>query len=272
MATDDGTLADLKSAWYKAHVSHTRHAPVHNRFRYPLFSFYVNLEELPRLHRNLPLFSWNRWNIYSFHDADHGWRDGRPARAWAIQVCQDTLHRSVDTVYLLCLPRLFGYVFNPISVFFCYRQGVLQAVLYEVCNAYKQRHTYAMPVEEGGGTIHHTMEKRFYVSPYLPMECVYRAELTAPAEIFSLAIHQEHQGQEIFTATYEGERCPFTRSTLVQHLAAYPLMTLAVVRRILWQALTLRLKGLRFQRPPPPIVPNVSSGVVQRKSPEQRAQ
>ncbi len=232
-----------KSALYEGWVMHRRIRPRHHRFKYRVFAMLLDLDELPLLDQRLSLFSWNRRGLFSFHDRDHGderglkpWLDGELARAGI---------KADGTRQVLCYPRILGYVFNPLSVWFCRdAAGVLKAVIYEVHNTYDERHAYVLPVEDET-LIRNGCAKAFYVSPFLTQNCRYNFRIRPPGENVSIAINEDEGGQPILNASFAGTRRPLTDRTLLRMLFAYPLMTLKVVAAIHFEAVRLMAKGIR---------------------------
>ena len=152
---------------YFGEVMHRRLGAVRHRFTYRVFSVLLDLDRLETLGRRLKLFSYNRVNIFSFQDRDHGARDGSPLRPWVERhlSAAGLGHLRGGRIRLLCFPRLWGYVFNPLSVFFCEApDGTLAAILYEVSNTFGERHCYLEPVNpSAAGVIEQGCAKRFYV-------------------------------------------------------------------------------------------------------------
>ncbi|MGE0252090.1 MAG: DUF1365 domain-containing protein [Dongiaceae bacterium] len=249
----------MNSRLYTGHVMHRRLAPFGHRLSYRVFSLYADLDELPALHQNLRFFSYNKKNIFSFFDKDHGPRDGSSLRAWIEKHCQNIgLDLQGEKIYLLCLPRIFNYVFNPISVYFCYKQGKLAAILYQVRNTFKEMHSYLLPVGDDqikGKAILQSCQKLFYVSPFIPMDCHYRFRITPPGDDFSFLIRQSQGDKEVLIATHVARAEMLNDQNLVKKLFTHPLLTLKVIAGIHWDALKLWVKGARYyKRPAPPPV------------------
>lgn len=250
------TIGTTRSCLYEGKVMHRRFAPAH-RFSYRLFWMLVDLDELQCLDRNLPLFGVNRAAPVSFHERDHGPRDGSPLRAWIdAQLADAGLDLGSGPVRILCLPRIFGYVFNPLSVWFCHDpSGRLGAVLYEVSNTFGERHSYLFPVA-GDAAAAHGCDKRFYVSPFTDMATRYAFRLVPPGDAMSLHIRQSGEAGDVLVATMAGGRVALTGRTLVSALLRHPLVTAKVMAGILWQAARLWQKGERPRaRPEPPANP-----------------
>jgi DUF1365 family protein len=250
--------ASLSSCFYDGTVMHRRLRPVAHRFAYRVFSLLADLDELPELARRLPLFSHNRWNVMSFLDRDHGPRDGTPLRPWMErQLSAAGVPGPFGAMRILSFPRLFGYVFNPLSVWFCHRRdGGLAAVMYEVSNTFGEHHCYLMPVSGGrsaSAALHQECSKLFYVSPFMPMGTRYRFRLREPAERLQFGITEIGCEGAMMSAVQTGWRVKATPMNALRLLAGHPLMTVKVIAAIHWQALRLWLKGAPlFRRPKAP--------------------
>jgi uncharacterized protein len=248
----------VRSALYAGSVMHRRLRPKPHRLRYRVFWMLLDLDEIELLAKRLPLFSRNRVNAVSFYDADHGDRSGRPLRPQIDQMlCQADFDPSGGSVQLLCMPRIFGYGFNPLSVYFCRdRHGEMTAVIYEVHNTFGECHSYLIPAGEADGMINQNCRKIFYVSPFMGMDMDYEFRLRVPDERVSLAIRATDAGGPILVAALAGNRRALSNANLLSLSMAYPLLTLKVIGAIHWHALRLWLKGIRLRRRPlPPSTP-----------------
>ena len=252
------TTAVTRSCLYFGRVMHKRLRPFRHRLDYRVFSLYLDLDELPALSRRLRFFSHNRWNLFGFLDRDHGARDGTALRPWLDErLAEAGVDLEGGAVRLLCFPRLLGYVFNPLTIWFCYhRSGRLAAVLYEVRNTFGEKHGYLIPVDPArapGDPILQSCEKGFYVSPFIGMAATYHFRLSEPDERLAVLIRQWTPDGELLIASQTGRRRPLDDATLVRAFFAYPLMTVKVIASIHWQALKLWRKGARpVPRPPAP--------------------
>ena len=166
-------MSEWHSALYFGEVMHQRVRPRRHRLRYRVFFLFADLDELGSLSRRLRLFSYNKFNLFSFLDRDHGPSDGSSLRHWVERhLAEAGIDLEGGPIRLLCFPRVLGYVFNPLTVYFCYRRGgEIAAVLYEVNNTFGERHTYLVPVDaDGSGPLSHHCEKNLYVSPFNAVE------------------------------------------------------------------------------------------------------
>ena len=228
---------------------HRRLRPRQHRFKYRVFSMLLDLDDLPRLARRLWLFNWNGPGLFSFHDRDHG--DGRPLAAWLDGVLAAAGILADGPRRVLCYPRILGYVFNPLSVWFCHdSDGTLKGIVYEVHNTFGERHTYAFACRDQ--TVpRHTCSKAFFVSPFLSADCRYRFRVEPPARQVAIAIQEEEQGAPILSASFSGTRRALDDRALLAMLLRYPLMTMKVVAAIHYEAVRLMAKGIRRHRHAP---------------------
>lgn len=233
-------------AIYRGRVMHRRLKPS-LRFTSRTASLLLDLDALPQAAARLRLLSHNRFNLFGFNDRDHGPRDGSPLRPWIDGLLAAHGLPRPARVRLLCYPRVLGYAFNPLSVYFCDDEaGGLYAIVHEVKNTFGEQHAYVLPAATRGGVVRQACAKRFYVSPFLPLEGRYRFAIRPPAERVSIVIRQSGPEGLQLVASLTGERAPLTDGELAKVFLRYPLMTLKVIGSIHWQALRLWLRGARF--------------------------
>lgn len=243
----------LQSALYAGHVVHARLRPRQHKLRYRVFCLLLDLDELPLLARLTRLFGVNAGGVLSFWEKDHG--DGRATglRDWVeAQLVSARIEMGRPTIRMLCYPRMFGYVFNPLTVYFCSdAEGRTRAILYEVCNTFGERHTYIIPAEGTGKAIEHACAKALYVSPFMPMDCAYNFHIEPPGERVLVSINETDAEGMLLRAAFAGKREALTGKALLRALLAYPLMTVKVMGAIHWEALKLWRKGVPFYRHEP---------------------
>ena len=249
-----GTTA--RNALYQGQVIHHRLRPRRHRLVYRVFSVLLDLDELPDVANRLRLLSHNRSNLFSFHDADHGPGDGSSLRGWVdAQLAAAGIAPDGGRVEVLCYPRILGYVFNPLTVYFCRRaDGALAAVLYEVNNTFGERHSYLIPVDDPSApVVRQACDKRLYVSPFNDVSGGYRFRVVAPDDRVEVIINYVDDQGMILHAAFRGARRPLSDAALAGAFLRYPLMTFKVIAGIHWEALRLWRKGLRLiRRPAPP--------------------
>jgi DUF1365 family protein len=260
------TPADRRdpAALYFGAVMHARLKPVGHRFSYRVMSLLIDLDRLAAADRQSPLFGVNRAALYSFHERDHGERDGASLRAYAERcAAQHDIDLNCGRVWLLCYPRLLGYTFNPLSVYFCYRaDGALALVIYEVRNTFGELHSYVLPVRPGDVTeagLRQRQDKLFYVSPFIEMAMRYHFRVSTPGEQVKLRILETDQDGPLLAATFSGRRRALTTSALLRSFFSLPLVTLKIVAAIHWEALRLWLKGMRLVERPDAAAANASN-------------
>jgi DUF1365 family protein len=247
-----------QSCLYFGKVMHARLRPFRHRFVYGVFSMLVDLGALAALDRNSRLFGHNRTRLFSFHDADHGARDGSPTLDWVrARLGEAGLAASGARVFALCFPRILGYVFNPLTVYFAYDEaGRLGAILYEVKNTFGEQHGYLIPVAAGrdpASPVFQRAAKRFHVSPFIDMRADYRFRVDEPEERLALLIREDAPGGPLLVASQAAGRVAWSDRALLAAFFRYPLMTAKVMGAIHWEALRLWIKGAKYHpRPAPP--------------------
>lgn len=242
------------AALYRGKVLHARLRPFDHRFTYRVFSLLIDLDRLDAAYGMSRLFSINRWNLLSFHNADHGPRDATSLSAHArALLAEKGIEPECGAIRLLCFPRVLGYVFNPLAVYFCYAEDArLLALIYEVRNTFGGLHPYVIPVEAraGDGEIRQAHDKLFYVSPFLDMNMRYHFRVRPPQERFVVRILETDERGPVFAAAMDGERRVLTTAAILAVCASIPFLTIKIIAAIHWQALKLWIKGAKFHANP----------------------
>lgn len=239
---------------YIGSVVHRRLRPRHHALRYRAYWLLVELSETGLASPATRLLRYDRAGLFAFHTRDHG--DGS-ATPLATQVRRLLAANGLDAdgvrIFLFALPRVLGYVFNPLSIYFCYaRDGTLAAVAYEVHNTFGERHTYVIPAGDGGhGLIRQRCDKEFHVSPFLPMAMRYDFAVVPPAGAVSVGIAGRTSDGPLIATALRAQARPLTDRNLLALFFTHPLMTLKVIGAIHWEALRLWRKGIALQKRPP---------------------
>ncbi|MBL8574009.1 MAG: DUF1365 domain-containing protein [Hyphomicrobiaceae bacterium] len=273
----NGPMPDAPASLYVGLVMHARMKPVAHRFSYKVFNLLIDLDRLGDAGRLSWAFGVDRPGLISFHQRDHG--AGRAGRRDA------TLRDHVDRllaaagvarparVRLLAYPRVFGFVFNPISVYFADdADGRPLALIYEVRNTFGEMHTYVAPLQPGDlgpEGIRQERAKLFYVSPFVDMDARYRFRILPPGEGVRLRILETDADGPLLAASFAGARAALSTATIARLLIRLPLLTLKVVAGIHWEAARLWFKGVRFfHRPKHPGSASIGGRVLPTVAPD----
>jgi uncharacterized protein len=246
-------MSQHHSCLYRGEVVHRRLAPLRHELRYKVFNFFCDINELPKLSRTLRFFSYNRFNLFSIDDRMHGPGDGTPIRehVWGLVGKSGA---DVKRVYMFCYPKVLGYVFNPLTVYYGFDAAdQLRLMIYEVNNTFGERHSYVIPVEDGQ---QQSCKKKFYVSPFNEVEGHYDFSIHSPGNELKLGITLTNSHGPCLKAWFSGTRQPLTNANLLRSFFSLPLMPFRIISGIHWEALKLWAKGMKLvSRPAPPDAP-----------------
>ncbi|MGH3113572.1 MAG: DUF1365 domain-containing protein [Gaiellaceae bacterium] len=240
----------MRSVLYTGTLVHARRAPTENVFRYGISFFVLDLDELGTLERRLRLFSVNRPNVVTLYDRDHFDDNGRPLKEKVLAFAREGGVELPDDARVLVLTqlRVLGYVFNPVSFYWCYQPGgELACMVAELNNTFGERLPELLP----GGSLRYEHEKRLHVSPFMPLDQRYSYEFSEPGEEVFARIDVHEGDAKPLHAILRGRRRELTNASLARALLRYPLMPVQVIGLIHWQALRLWLKRVPFHRKPP---------------------
>ena len=237
----------MTSSIYNGTVIHKRFKPKVHFFKYKVFSLLIDLSELNILEKKISFFSHNSFNLISFFDKDHGERDGSSLINWVNKnLKENNIFFEDIKIKLLCYPRILGYVFNPLSVFYVYdKKDNLISILYEVKNTFGEQHTYIFKVKNND-ILQHSCSKKFHVSPFIEMNCNYYFKTLKPGEKISVIIDQYQSNEKLLYASQDGKRVNFTSAELIKSYLKHPLMTFKIILAIHFEAFKLWVKGIKF--------------------------
>jgi len=240
-------MSNFNSCIYSGFVTHERFKPKRHFFSYKTFSLLIDLDELEDIGKKIKFFSYNKFNILSFHNIDHGNRDGSSLIKWVKSTLKKSkININIKKIKLLCYPRFFGYVFNPLSIFYCYDKNLnLKVIFYEVKNTFNEQHTYIFRCLDSSNLILHKCNKKFYVSPFIEMETFYNFRLLKPEKKINVLIKQSDEKGLLLIARQVGEKLDLTSKNLFFEFVKHPLMSIKVISAIHFEAFRLWFKGIK---------------------------
>lgn len=249
-------MTSTTACLYPGKVMHRRLFPVRYRFTYRIFSMLVDIDEVAGLASRFRFFSHNKLNLVSFHDGDHGPRVGTSLRVWVgAALTAAGIDLAGGAIRILCFPRVLGYAFNPLSIWYCHHaDGSLKAVLCEVRNTFGEKHGYLLH-DDGRSLIWPVRAQRlkqFHVSPFISMDADYHFRLSEPAENLNIVIREHQHDALMLVAAQTGRRRELSDATLLAAVLKMPFMTFQVVTRIHWQAVKLWFRRAPFYSKPSP--------------------
>jgi len=257
------------SGLFVGSLRHRRFSPVAHAFRYPVFQFLLDVDRVRELMAISRLTSYNRWNWAAFCDNDHF---GDPARPLRERLHRDARRAGVvledGPIFLLTNLRYLGYVFNPISFYYCYTlSGRVQAVMAEVNNTFGGSHNYWLAdarLREDDAPLRFTAPKALHVSPFMPMAVGYEFALSRPGDRLAARISTVQDGALTFDATLALKRRPWTAGDVLRALLRHPFMTGKVMAAIHLEALRLYWKKVPFYPNPHPAPGSRSASRISR--------
>ena len=244
---------------YDGKVVHKRFKPKEHYFKYKVFSLLIDLDELPYIEKKIFFFSINKFNLISFFHKDHGSRKDKNLKEWVYKNLKKIgIKNNEIKIKLLCYPRIFGYVFNPLSVFFIYnKNSKLIAILYEVKNTFNEQHTYVFRTNNEK-LIKNSCRKKFYVSPFIEMDCKYFFKVLKPENKLSVVINQQNKQGKLLYASQDGIAKNLDSKNLIISFLFHPLMSFKVIGAIHYEAFKLWFKGVKFVKKKIKILNNVT--------------
>ena len=249
--TNNGGPPEAAACLYEGKVMHARMRPTEHRFSYNVFSILIDIDRLDEAGRMTPLLRVNRSGLLSFHEADHLEAGETSLRGQVDRQLRDAgVQAPAARIAIVCYPRLFGYVFNPLSVYYCWDgQDRLIALIYEVRNTFGGRHIYVCPVAEGelsDAGVHQTAAKIFHVSPFMEMDKTYHFRMLPPGRSVRWRILETGPEGPVLSATFSGECLALSTRSILGLLVRIPLMTFKVMAGIHYEAARLWWKKVPF--------------------------
>ena len=231
-------------------IIHKRYGEINNFFKYKVPSLFLDLDELDFIKSRSKIFSINSFNIFSFNEKDHGFRDNRSVRDFIIHSLKDyqVSYRNLK-IKILCFPRLFGYVFNPLSILYCYDENKLISIFYEVKNTSNEQHTYVFANQShiNKSVLKHQCNKNFYVSPFIGMDGKYFFTNELTTKHINIIIDLfDSNNKKILMASQSGKFIDFNALILLKHNLLNPLFGLKIIAAIIYEAFRIIIKGGKF--------------------------
>ena len=235
-----------KSGLYSGTVIHRRVSPIKHNLKYRIFSLFLDLDDLESYQTRLRLFSIDKFNMFSFYHKDHCSNDTKLSDFLRQQISKRYPSEDIYKIFIICFPRVLGYVFNPLSVYFCYNHDhELRVIIYEVSNTFGEKYNYFFEIfDQSQKYYSHNCKKDFYVSPFLEMELAYNFKTMPPSNNYRISIRAFHKSELRLVAFQEMKRIPLTDRELLREFLLVPFMPFKVIIGIHLEALILWYKGL----------------------------
>ena len=231
-------------------IVHKRYDKIQHFFKYKVPSLFIDLDELEVIKSKSKIFSINSFNIFSFYEKDHGYRDGRSIDEFIKDKLKNhNIKYNKLKIKILCFPRIFGYVFNPLSIIYCYDEGKLISIFYEVKNTSNEQHTYFFRRGQNKSsiTLKHECEKNFYVSPFIGMKGKYCFTNKLTNDYLNIIIDlYDSNNKKILMAAQSGKFTAFKASKLLKYNLLNPLLGFKVMFAILFEAIRIIFKGGKY--------------------------
>tara|TARA_B100001769_G_C22013547_1_gene544700 strand:- start:84 stop:857 length:774 start_codon:yes stop_codon:yes gene_type:complete len=231
-------------------IIHKRFIPFKNNLKYKVPSLYLNVDDLSDIHRKYKFFSLNTFNLFSFHECDHGYRDQRSIKTFVFEsLSKYKIKYQNLKIMILCFPRILGYVFDPLSIIYCFDNNKLISIIYEVKNTSNEQHTYIFKgyTDSKEFKLSHQCSKQFYVSPFIEMEAHYKFFNKMFEDQININIDLfDKNNKKVLTASQYGKFVEFNSKNMFKFLSYNPLLGFKVMIGILYEALKIIYKGGKY--------------------------
>ena len=251
---------NFKNSIYEGKVFHNRLKPKKHSFKYSVFYLHFDIVNAKKNFKKIPILSFDRFNLLSFYQKDHGPFDCKNLEMWCKKVLKKSgIKKNIASIFLLTYPRVLGYVFNPLSIYTCIdNKNNIVAQIFEVHNTFKQRHFYIADNTFKKRNHNKRIKKDFHVSPFMSMEGSYQFKSFQKGTFMTIMVDY-YSKNECLKTSFSGERKKLTNLNLLKNFFKKPIMTLIIIIGIHLEATILFLKGLNFYKCPPKLKNNTSN-------------
>ncbi len=231
-------------------IVHKRYIPFRHHLEYKVPSLFLNLDDLKKINKKYIFFSLNSFNLFSFHECDHGYRDKRSIKTFVLEsLTKYKIQYQNLQIMILCFPRILGYVFDPLSIIYCFDNNKLIAILYEVKNTTNEQHTYIFNglTDSKNFNLSHECTKQFYVSPFIEMEAYYKFFNKMFDDKININIDLfDKNNKKVLTASQYGGFIELNAKNMFKFISYNPLLGFKVMIGILYEALKIIFKGGKY--------------------------
>ena len=241
------------NCFYKGTLMHNRFVPKNHKFTYNIFYSFIDIDGLDDLKKKYTFFSYNKFNFFSIYDKDHGFRNNKKIKDWVKNILKKININHMNTkIFLLSIPRIFGYVFNPLSIFFCYDfDGNLKALIYQVKNTFNEQYCYVFKIKDDAKKKYykHSCKKNFHVSPLWDMRGKYNFLTFKPSNKFYSSIIMEKNKKKVFQAILDCKYQELNFNNFLSLLIKFPFLTIKVILAIYFEAFKIFIfKGAKYYK------------------------
>jgi DUF1365 family protein len=240
----------MKQGIYQGLITHNRTSPSKNKFSYRYAMLFLDLDKIKETFDHSWLWSLDRYNLGSFFQKDY-FRKTKNLKADLIHHLEKEKITGIDQIFILTTPRFFGFCYNPVSFYYCFKSGQLITIISDIHNTpWNERFAYTHVCKSNTGTHGFKFHKQFHVSPFMPMNIDYDWKFTSPSDVIVISMDNNYDDHKIFNATLKLKRKAITGIRLNILLLTYPLSPINTIIKIYWNALKLWVKRTPFYSHP----------------------